>query len=109
MAVDFNVNFSNTSQTFDLDFGKKCMPMDVTFEEKSNDFCACFSSELEVTIAEDIAPFVGDYEVTPKVTEQTLEAENKRMAANLKIKKIPYVEVRNPSGGTTVYIGSEVV
>ena len=31
------------------------------------------------------------------------------MAANLKIKKIPYVEVSNPSGGTTVYIGSEVI
>lgn len=95
MAVDSCVN--------------KGMHLDAVFEENSRDFCACFSSDLEVTIAEDIAPFVGDYEVTPKVTEQTLKTENKRMAANLRIKKIPYVEVSNPSGGTTVYIGSEVI
>ena len=109
MVVDFSVDFSNTSQIFDLAFPKKCMPMDVAFEENSKDFCACFSSDLEVTIAEDITPYVGDYAVTPKVTEQTLETENKRMAANLKVEKIPYVEVSNPSGGTTVYIGSEVI
>lgn len=109
MAVDFNVNFSNTSQIFDLDFPKKCTTMDVAFEENSKDFCACFTSELEVTIAEDIAPYAGDYEVTPRVTEQTLETGNMRMAANLKIERIPYVEVSNSTGGTTVYIGSEVI
>ena len=87
----------------------KCMHLDAVFEESSRDFCACFSSDLRVTVATDIAPFVGDYIVTPKVIEQILEMENKRMAANLRIKKIPYVEVNNPSGGTTVYIGSEVI
>ena len=87
----------------------KCMHLDAVFEENSRDFCTCFSNDLEVTVAKDIAPFVGDYMVTPKVMEQILDTENKRMAANLKIEKIPYVEVRNPSGGTTVYIGSEVI
>ena len=109
MVVDFSVDFSNTSQNFALDFPKKSMPVDVIFEENSKDFCACFSSELEVTIAQDIAPYIGNYTVTPKVTEQTLETGNMRMAANLKIEKIPYVEVNNSMGGTTVYIGSEVI
>ena len=85
------------------------MPFEVVFEEECKCICTDFSNDLHVTVASDIASYVGDYEVTPKVNEQTLETDNKRMTANLKIKSIPFCEVSNPSGGTTVYIGSEVI
>lgn len=50
----------------------------------------------------------GNYEVTPKVTEQTLLTAQKIMKQDVRIKEIPYFEVGNLSGGNTVYIGNEV-
>lgn len=108
MTISFCVTFSETNQSFDLDFQEICVPFIVVFQEVNEDFCACFSSDLRVTVATDIAPYIGDYEVTPKVTAQTLDTENKCMTEDLIIKEIPYFEVSNLTGGNTVYIGSEV-
>lgn len=52
--------------------------------------------------------YQGNYEVTPKVTQQILSTKNKVMTDNLKIKEIPYFETNNNSGGNTVYIGKEI-
>ena len=46
----------------------------------------------------------GDYEVTPKILEQELETRNKSMTDNVKVLSIPFSEVINPEGGTTVNI-----
>ena len=52
--------------------------------------------------------FNGDYEVVPKVENQSLETKDKLMAKDVLIKSIPYYEVSNPQGGNTVYIGSDL-
>lgn len=52
--------------------------------------------------------YTGDYNVTPKVTEQVLLTKNKVMVNDLTVKSIPFYNVSNTSGGNTVYIGNEV-
>lgn len=54
------------------------------------------------------ADYKGAYEVTPKVTEQSLKTKDKHMTDDVKIKSIPFFNVSNTSGGSTAYIGSEV-
>lgn len=53
----------------------------------------------------DTAWYEGEYEVIPKVAAQKLETANKMMAKDLTIKEIPYFEVSNLAGGSTVTIG----
>lgn len=52
--------------------------------------------------------YTGDYEVTPKVSAQTMNTKDKHMTQDVTIKAIPYFDVSNLAGGSTVYIGSEV-
>lgn len=52
--------------------------------------------------------YTGAYEVTPKVTEQSLKTKDKHMTDDVTIKSIPFFNVSNTSGGSTAYIGSEV-
>lgn len=59
-------------------------------------------------IGGDVEEYKGSYEVTPQVEEQTLSTARKVMRNDMKIKKIPYFETSNNSGGNTVFIGSEV-
>ena len=52
--------------------------------------------------------YEGEYEVIPKITEQTLPTAQRLLEEDVHIKEIPYFEVSNNSGGNTVYIGNEV-
>lgn len=54
----------------------------------------------------DLPAYTGDYTVTPKTTEQTLETAGKRMTDNIHVQSIPFYEVSNEQGGVSVYIGS---
>ena len=49
-------------------------------------------------------PYEGAYEITPRVTDQTLATGNKHMEKDLTVLAIPYCEVSNQSG-TTIIIG----
>ena len=49
--------------------------------------------------------YTGSYEVTPRANEQKLHTASKIMMDDVTIKEIPYAEVTNPAGGTTVIIG----
>lgn len=49
--------------------------------------------------------YEGEYEIRPAVYAQELETSAKRMKQNLLVQKIPYAEVTNIAGGTTVTIG----
>lgn len=53
-------------------------------------------------------PYIGDYVVTPKVTEQVMPVKEKVMTDDVTILAIPYYDVSNASGGSTVYIAKEV-
>lgn len=53
-------------------------------------------------------PYEGTYEVTPKVTAQTLQTAQKFMREDVSIQAIPYFDVSNQAGGNTIYIANEV-
>ena len=50
-------------------------------------------------------PYQGEYVVTPKVEAQTLPTKEKVLFEDVTVEAIPYAEVTNNSGGTTVNIG----
>lgn len=56
----------------------------------------------------DLPKYTGEYTVTPSAdSAQTLETAQKYMGDNVTVEKIPYYEMDNTSGGTTIYIGSD--
>lgn len=57
----------------------------------------------------DYDKYAGVYIVTPKTEEeQILNTSNKVLTDDIHVKKIPYFDVSNTSGGSTVYIGSDL-
>ena len=52
--------------------------------------------------------YTGSYEVTPKTESQELFTKQKLMTDDVTIKAIPYYNVGNLAGGSTVYIGKEI-
>lgn len=56
----------------------------------------------------DCEDYVGSYTATPKLTEQVLPTAGKRLVKDILIREIPYYDVSNSSGGSTIYIGNEV-
>lgn len=55
--------------------------------------------------AVSLAPFSGEYTVTPKVQMQTMETADKYMTDDVTILAIPYYSVDNQENGQTVIIG----
>ena len=56
----------------------------------------------------DLPVYSGDYAVTPKADEgTTLPTAQKYMTRDVNVSKIPYYEVDNAAGGSTIYIGTE--
>jgi hypothetical protein len=49
--------------------------------------------------------YEGSYEVTPDSEQQTMTTKNKLMTNDVTIQPIPYYEVENSQGGTTIIIG----
>lgn len=52
----------------------------------------------------DAVPYEGSYEVTPSVEAQSLPTAEKYMKKDVNVLAIPYFDVSNPAGGSTVYI-----
>lgn len=67
---------------------------------------AALPGTLVITVERET--YDGPYEITPKVESQTMATKGKSMAENVTIKSIPYFDVSNNAGGSTVYIGNEV-
>ena len=80
--VEFNATFSSSDESFNPGYGS------MTVLEPDH--------------------YEGEYEVVPKVERQILETEQKLMTEDLLIHGIPFYEVSNDAGGTTVYIGKEI-
>lgn len=54
----------------------------------------------------ELPPYTGETIVTPKAFQSTtLQTAYKSVYENITVLEIPYNEVSNPSGGTTVSIG----
>lgn len=82
----FDAKFLGTKTTFDTDFGNVQKVTEYVGGEK----------------------YQGEYEITPKVEAQMLPTAQKVLEENIVIKEIPFFNVSNTSGGSTVYIGNEV-
>lgn len=57
---------------------------------------------------QNVDEYTGDYDVTPKAIAQVLETKQKLMTDDVRIRKIPFHEVSNPHGGTTITIGKDI-
>lgn len=84
------------------------MRIGVKFREISRTFSAEFGAVQTVTKYVGGEQYLGDYVVTPKVDEQRMATKNKVLIEDVTIKSIPFFNVSNTSGGSTVYIGNEV-
>lgn len=65
--------------------------------------------EIHLHIKEQIVrgtfpKYEGDYTVTPKSWEQTLDTERKSTEHDITVEAIPIDEVTNPAGGMTLII-----
>lgn len=79
-------------------------PVRVTLSIEANNQTVTLGFDEKI-IGGDMLPwYEGEYVVTPKVTEQTLETRNTSMREDVTIEAIPYSEVTNPSGGLTANI-----
>lgn len=95
--MKIHVAFSETNSAVNLIFG-----------EQNKSFALNFGEVTKVTEYIGGELYEGDYTVTPKVKAQTLPTAEKVMVDDLQIKAIPFYNVGNTSGGSTVYIGNEV-
>lgn len=92
------------------------MILDIKLDENAKDFAVQLAGfqEIEVDFGQihqitggDVPVYSGAYSVDPRVAEQVLQTKGKMMQENLIVEKIPYFDVGNTSGGSTVYIGGE--
>ena len=56
----------------------------------------------------DVPIYDGEYTITPDVDGQTVGTAGKMMREDLTVEAIPYFDVSNVSGGSTVYIGGSI-
>lgn len=52
--------------------------------------------------------YEGAYTITPSVRETVLPTARRLMREDLTVRAIPFIDVTNPSGGSTIYIGEEI-
>ena len=82
--------------------------LSVKLTESNQKLRANFGAVQIVTEFLGDGKYTGDYIVTPKVEPQTLPTNGKVMGDDVTVKSIPFFNVSNTSGGSTVFIGSEV-
>lgn len=63
-------------------------------------------SNMRVVIGGEI--YKGSYDITPRVTAQTVPTRDKIMIDDITVQAIPYYETGNEQGGETVYIGGSI-
>lgn len=76
--------------------------LSVTFIQTHCNFRADFG---EVILVKSDDVYTGEYNVTPRVYQQTLETKDKVMKENVTVEVIPLAKVINLSNGYTVTIG----
>ena len=65
-----------------------------------------FGEVQSVNIGAEV--YKGDYAVTPKVDKQIMPTKGKVLIDDVTINAIPFFDVSNNSGGSTVYIAKEI-
>ena len=77
----------------------------VQFKESTSNFKVEFGA---VTVVPKGEIYAGPYDITPTIDLQTLATAQKFLKYDMTVKAIPYYDVGNSAGGSTVYIGNEV-
>lgn len=104
LTLDFLENCSFVETTF----AENNASLDFELEENNSFVEIGFIEVQKVTLAGDQTPYTGDYEITPEIEGQTLSTTNRLMMQDMTINPIPYYDVGNLAGGSTVYIGKEL-
>jgi len=63
-----------------------------------------FDVGVEMGTSGRLPDYTGDYEVIPKLVDQTLPTKDKSMTDDVVIREVPVARVSNPSGGKTCTI-----
>lgn len=100
------INFQPTSQKFPIKFKAAYRQLPIKFRSVDKQIPITFHSFQRVSVFEHVEHYDGDYFVTPRVDEQTLETDSKLMLDDLTVKAIPYYDTTNAAGGSTVYIAN---
>ena len=82
------------------------IPMTATIDPAALDEGATLDGTINLPKVIKAERYIGNYEVTPTSSEQSLLTKNKHMEDDVTIHKIPYYETSNLTG-ITVYIGGE--
>lgn len=104
----FQVGFNQTQQKFPIEF-RNLSSFPIQFRSTHTGFSVRFDSIQTASIRENVEYYEGDYDVTPAVNSQTLDTAKKFMGDDVTVNPIPFFDVSNTAGGTTVYIGNEVL
>ncbi len=91
-----------------ITFKENAKKINAIFEETKQTFKALFGEVQQITEYVGGELYTGDYFVTPKVDAQEMPTKGKVMGDNITIKSIPYFDVSNNSGGSTVFIAEEI-
>ena len=83
---------------------KELSAFHIRFREDVDEIKVGFST-VDIRYLTDMPWYEGPYEVTPKITDQTLPTAQKAMNYDVHILEIPYSTVSNNSGGLTATIG----
>lgn len=95
--------YTGTEQEFSEQMAKGGNGLPAVTEEDNGKFMGVVGGKWT---AVELPVYAGEFVVTPSATEdQTLATAQTYLDADIKIEKIPYSEVLNNSGGTTVNIG----
>lgn len=97
--VEFNL-VASFEVTFDL-----VRRFEVIFEQVQ-EIPVTFGMVQVITEIRDADYYTGTYTVTPKDVKQVLPTVSKTMSEDVKVKAIPYYDVDNSAGGSTIYIGT---
>ena len=92
----------------DVVFSELDRLLDVSFNETQSKLELDFGEIQQVAADGKYTLFQGEYAVTPTVDGTSVPTKDKLMEDDLTVNPIPYFDVSNTSGGTTIYIGKEI-
>lgn len=102
-----DIEIDSCDTIIDFDVVINTDDIEIDFELEEGNIVADFGTLTERIIHGEENIYQGEYEVTPKVTEQSLATKQKFMEKDVTIHQIPTFEVSNENG-TTFYIGEKV-
>lgn len=89
---------------FEVQFRQTDQKLTVFFQDNKA-FGTTFKAIQQVTGRLGVEYYTGSYDVTPMVDSQSLATKDKFLKDDVRVQSIPYYDVGNTSGGSTVYIG----